>query len=144
MVQPDDASSEIYQYAYNIYKEENRHKPFLTEEDFVEDYQRFWYIIKILIMYQNSGSLNVRLLFNHLIILSNVFGKPLADILLRLSIEKGNYEVISYTISILYYLGHIPDDKDLFIMGEEYLLTDIPIDDIIISKIEEGLQNENI
>lgn len=144
MVQPDDKSSEIYQYAYNIYKEENKHNSLLMEDDFLEDYQRFWYIIKILIMYQNSGNLNVRLLFNHLIILSNVFGKGLSEILLRLSIEKGNYEVISHIISILYYLGYIPDDKDLFIMGEEYLLTDIPIDDIIIKKIEQGLSNENI
>lgn len=144
MVQPDDTSNEIYIYAYSKYKEENSHRPFaLNEEDFIEDYQRFWYIIKLLIMYQNSGSLNVRLLFNHLIILSNVFGRSLAEILLRLSIEKGNYEVISYTLSILYYLGYIPDDKDIFIMGEEYLLTDIPIDDIITSKLEKGL-NEDV
>lgn len=143
MVQPDDISSEIFQYAYEKYKQENKHRPFsLNEEDFKEDYQRFWYVIKILIMYQNSGSLNVRLLFNHLIILSNIFGKSLAEILLRLSIEKGNYEVISYTLSLLHYLGYIPDDKDVFIMGEEYLLTDIPIDSIIISRIEAGLHED--
>lgn len=139
---PDQESCEIYQYAYEIYKKENSHKSVVwIDEEFQEDYQRFWCVIGLLVRYQNSGNLNVQLLFNHLMICSNTFGKGLAEILLKLVIEKENYEVITYTLSLLYFLGYVPDNKMMNIMGEDYLLTEIPIDMEFIKILEVGLEN---
>lgn len=108
-------------------------------EEFLEDYQRYWYIVKLLVIYRNSGELNVRLLFNHLIILSNNFGKESAEILLKIVLEKADYDVLSYTMTLLDYIGYMPENKVMSIMGEEYILSDIKYSEEFLKYVESKL-----
>lgn len=89
-------------------------------------------------MYINSGEINTRLLFNHLTILMNMFGLETREILLKIALDKGNYEVIQYCMTLLYYIGFIPDNKLMDIIGDEYLL-DIPLSKEFLNYLENGV-----
>lgn len=45
-----------------------------SQEDFMEDAMRILFVYKLLVKYQKTGDCNTRLLINHIVILSNVFG----------------------------------------------------------------------
>lgn len=140
---PNDIDCPIFIFALEKYKEQNRGNP-VDYDEFLEDYQRFWYIIKLLVIYRNSYELNIRLLFNHLTILSNNFGTTTAQILLRLVLDKGDYDVIRLAMTVLNFIGYIPDDKFMTIINEEYMLTDIPVDNDFIKFINKELDDANI
>lgn len=124
------------------YKLNSKHNK-LDYEEFQEDYQRFWYLIKLLVIYRNSGEVNVRLMFNHLVILTNNFGHAAAEILMRVAIDKGDYDIIRYSMTILHYVGYIPDDRFMKLIDEEYVLQDIPLSTELLQAIEDKL-NEDI
>jgi hypothetical protein len=45
-----------------------------TEQDFYDDVARFKYLKKLITRYEETGELRERLILNHLVVLSNVFG----------------------------------------------------------------------
>lgn len=134
-IKSDDVSSELFSYAVEQYKKYNKDKT-VDITIVLSEYQRFWFIIKLLAVYRNSNELNVRLLLNHLIILTNIFEISAVGILLRIAIDKADYDIISYVMSILSFIGYIPEDKHLYIMEEEYLLTDVPLNMELLKKLE--------
>jgi len=131
---PYNTSCPIFKFAYEQYKLNSKLSS-VDYDEFMEDYIRFWYIIKILVIYRNSGDLNIRLLFNHLITATNVFGLSSNQILLKLVLDKGDYEIIVYTMSLLHFIGFIPDDKILCILSEDILL-DVPISEEFLNDIK--------
>ena len=58
------------------------------EEEFYDDIKRFKYLKRLLKKYSETGSLKERLILNHIIILSNVFGIDAASTLLLYKIDK--------------------------------------------------------
>ena len=58
------------------------------EEEFYEDIKRFKYLKRLLKKYYDTGVLKERLILNHIIISSNVFGIESASILLLYKIDK--------------------------------------------------------
>lgn len=134
---PYNKDCPIYQFALGAYQDNSNLKS-IDIEEFVDDYSRFWYIIKLIVMYINSGEINTRLLFNHLTILMNMFGLETREILLKIALDKGNYEVIQYCMTLLYYIGFIPDNKLMDIIGDEYLL-DIPLSKEFLNYLENGV-----
>ena len=58
------------------------------EEEFYEDIKRFKYLKRLLKKYYDTGVLKERLILNHIIILSNVFGVEAASTLLLYKIDK--------------------------------------------------------
>jgi hypothetical protein len=140
-IRADDIDNEVFQYAVEKYKLHNKDK--IVDVSIIqEEYNRFWFIIKILAVYRNSSELNGRLLINHMIILTNIFEISAVNILLRIALDKGDYDIISYVMTLLFFVGYIPDDRHLYIMGEEYLLTDVPINSELLKKLESSL-NDN-
>jgi hypothetical protein len=120
---PNNTECPIFQFALEQYK---KHHDEINEDDFVEDYSRFWYIIKLLVIYRNSGELNVRLLLNHVIILTNSFGTTTNQILIKLLLNKGEYEVLVHGVTLLVFLGYMPQNNMLNIMNEDYVI-DVPL-----------------
>ena len=57
-------------------------------EEFYDDMKRFKYIKRLLRKYKETGTLKERLILNHIIILSNVFGIESASTLLLYKIDK--------------------------------------------------------
>ena len=88
-------------------------------DEFYEDLNRIKYIKRLLGRYDKKGSMRERLVLNHIIILSNVFGAEPCSRILFYKIEDKFH---SYLKSFLEYLNLLP------INIPEVKLNEIPID----------------
>lgn len=141
-IKSEDTTHELFLYAIEQYK--IRNKGLQIDINIIkEEYQRFWFIIKLFSTYRNSGELNTRLLLNHFIILTNVFEIAAVHILMAIALDKEDYDIISYTLTLLHFVGYVSVDRHLYIREQEYLLTDIPFDTQLLRKLEEILNEKN-
>lgn len=138
-IKSEDVTSDLFLYAIEQYK--IRNKDIQIDINIIkEEYQRFWFIIKLFSTYRNSGELNTRLLMNHFIILTNIFEISAVHILMTIVLDKKDFDIISYVLTLLNFVGYISDDRHLYIRQEEYLLKDIPFDMVLMKKLE-GILN---
>ena len=91
------------------------------QAEFLDDMKRFKYIKRLFRKYTATGELRTRLIINHIIILTNVFGVDAATTLLFFKIEKQHWSLLK---TFLVYL-HIMPENDLInvsintkVMGE--------------------------
>ena len=87
--------------------------------EFDEDLKRFLYLRKLLNRYKKDGELKERLILNHIIVLYNLFGDALTEMLFY-KIEEEYWPTL---VTFLVYLNRIPEDK----------MSDIPLDEHIVS-----------
>ena len=73
--------------------------------EFEEDLKRIKYIKRLIKRYRTTGELKERLILNHLIILSNVFGTKNAVRMLFYKIDKEDYNILK---TFLIFLGYMP------------------------------------
>ena len=78
-----------------------------SEEEFYEDLNRVKYIKRLFFRYDNTGELKVRLLLNHIIILTNVFGNEGAT---RILFHKSEDKYYGYIKTFLNYLKSLPEE----------------------------------
>ena len=78
------------------------------EKEFEDDLKRFKYIKRLLRKYYDTGILKERLLLNHLIVLTNVFGTTALTSLLLHKIQKEYWSTLK---SFLIYLNTITEDE---------------------------------
>ena len=95
-----------------------------STEEFYEDIRRFRYLKRLLKRYHRTGELRERLILNHLIILSNVFGVPNAIRMLQYKIAPEQWPVLK---TCLLYLGYI----------DEGWKQDIPLDQEVTKRLRE-------
>ena len=93
------------------------------EEEFHEDLKRFKYLKRLLKKHHDGGELKERLILNHIIVLTNVFGVDAASTLLLFKIEQDYWSVLK---TFMTYLNMIP----------EYELVDIGMDDKVWKILE--------
>mgnify|MGYP001387651537 FL=1 len=86
----------------------------VDEQEFLDDMKRFKYLKRLFRKYETSKELKARLIINHIIILSNVFGVDAATTLLFFKIEKNHWTLLK---TFLVFLHFMP----------EYDLVEIPI-----------------
>lgn len=141
-IKAEDRDNEVFQYAVEQYKISN-HVKYIDEDLIHQEYQRFWFILKMLVTYRNSSQLNIRLLMNHITILMNIFEYGFIHIILKIVLEKKDYDIISYVLTILNFIGYNPEDKIMLVMGKEYLIDVIEIDVVLYKKLEEILDETN-
>ncbi len=91
----------------------------LGMDEFYEDLNRIKYIKRLLGRYEKKGSMRERLVLNHIIILSNVFG---AEACSRILFHKIEDKFHSYLKSFLEYLNLLP------VQIPEVKLQEIPTD----------------
>ena len=102
-----------------------------STEEFMEDLKRIKYIKKLITRYIEDGDLKERLILNHIIILSNVFG---ADHLSRILYLKMKHQ-FKYIKPFLIMLNIMPD-KLLNVKDEKIIDTNtISMDENIIKKL---------
>ena len=94
-----------------------------TEESY-EDIRRFRYLKRLLKRYQNTGELRERLILNHLIVLSNLFGVNNTIRMLEFKLEKEFWPILK---TCLLYLGYI---------NEEWK-QEIPLDEEVTKRMRE-------
>ena len=78
-----------------------------SEEEFYEDLNRVKYIKRLFFRYDNTGELKVRLLLNHIIILTNVFGNEGAT---RILFHKSEDKYYGYIKTFINYLNSLPEE----------------------------------
>ncbi|MAL43781.1 hypothetical protein [Hyphomonas sp.] len=78
-----------------------------SEEEFYEDLNRVKYIKRLFFRFDNTGELKVRLLLNHIIILTNVFGNEGAT---RILFHKSEEKYYGYVKTFLKYLNSLPKE----------------------------------
>ena len=95
-----------------------------STEEFYEDIRRFRYLKRLLKRYHKTGELRERLILNHLIILSNVFGVSNAIRMLQYKIDDEYWPVVK---TCLLYLNYIDDKWE----------TGIPLDEKTVKRMRE-------
>lgn len=96
-------------------------------EEFEDDLKRFLYIKKLFSRYKNNDELRERLILNHIIVLYNVFGDAVTNMLF-FKIEKEYWSMLT---TFLVYLNRMPDSVE-----EHGIKTsDINLDQKIVSAL---------
>ena len=75
-------------------------------KEFNEDLLRFKYLNKLFFRYVNKNELKDRLILNHIIILYNVFGAALNDMLF-FKVDKSYWNILA---TFLVYLNRLPEE----------------------------------
>ena len=96
------------------------------EEEFYEDIKRFKYLKRLFKKYYESGNLKERLILNHMIILSNVFGVTAASTLLIFKIEQEYWPAMK---SFMTFLNMLPENE----------LQEIKMDDRVWSTLKKNI-----
>jgi len=91
--------------------------------EFETDLKRFKYVKKLLRRYKQTGVLKERLILNHIIILSNVFGTENAVRMLFYKIYHEDYDVLK---TFLLFLNYMPN-KVKSIDGMDIISANIPV-----------------
>tara|TARA_Y100000310_G_C20436459_1_gene693955 strand:+ start:69 stop:431 length:363 start_codon:yes stop_codon:yes gene_type:complete len=79
-----------------------------SEEEFLDDVKRFKYLKRLFKKYQETGELKERLILNHIIVLSNVFGIEASGILLFFKIDRDYWPALK---TFMIYLHMIPETE---------------------------------
>ena len=93
-----------------------------SKEEFEDDLKRFKYLKRLFRKYDTSGELKLRLIINHIIILSNVFGVDATTTLLFFKTEVEHWSLLK---TFLVYLHFMPEND----------LIEIPINHTVMAQI---------
>lgn len=108
-------------------------KPNAIVSEFEEDLKRIKYVKRLINRYKDTGELKERLILNHIIILSNVFGVEPAVRMLFYKLDVGDYMILK---TFLLFLNFMP--KHISGIGGKYInSSDIGIDLIIGKKLKD-------
>jgi hypothetical protein len=91
---------EFDEYAINNYRNPNC----ISVLEYLEDLNKFKYIKRLINKYVEKGELRERLILNHIIFLSNVFGVEATVNMLRFKIEEKNHNVLNAFLVMLKYI----------------------------------------
>ena len=95
----------------------------LSEKDFNNDLKIFKYLRRLLNRYENGGDIKVRLILNHLIMLTNVFSVQATTRMLFFKIPEKYWSVLK---TFLIFLKYMPDSIDS-INGRNVISSDISL-----------------
>ena len=102
-----------------------------SEEEFYDDLKKFKYIKRLFNKYAETGKLKERLILNHIVVLSNVFGPEAAVKMLFLRLP----EYLHYLKPFLLMLSILKERVDV---GDKvYITADINIDDKIVNRLRD-------
>jgi hypothetical protein len=91
---------------FMMYAMKSYDSPKCIMSEFEEDLKRIKYVKRLIKRYKTTGELKERLILNHIIILSNVFGTRNAVRLLFYRIDKEDYSILK---TFLLFLDYMPD-----------------------------------
>ena len=102
-----------------------------SEEEFYDDLKKFKYIKRLFNKYSESGELKERLILNHIVVLTNVFGPEAAVKMLFLRLP----EYLHFLKPFLLMLSILKERVDV---GDKvYFTADINIDDKIVNRLRD-------
>jgi hypothetical protein len=119
-MQFDNLTSEnVLLYATKAYD-----RPNCILSEFKEDMKRFNYLKRLFYRYRKDNEVRERLILNHLVVLSNVFGVEVTTRLLFFKMAKEDYPALK---TYLLFLSYMPDTVKC-IKGQDIISSNIPLD----------------
>jgi hypothetical protein len=116
-----------------LYAMKSYDKPNCILSEFEEDLCRIKYIKRLIRRYKTTGELKERLILNHIIILSNVFGIESCVRMLFYKLDKEDYEVLKTFLLFLNYMPRYING----INGNYYNSADIKTDIYVGNRLRE-------
>ena len=111
-----------------IYAAKSYDRPHILQQEFEDDLKRIKYVKRLLRKYRQTGEFKERLVLNHVIILSNVFGVEPTVNMLFFKIDEEDYPALK---TILLFLNFMPDRFDVsfnkYILKQEDITIDLKI-----------------
>ena len=107
-------------------------------EEFNDDLRKIKYIKRLFNQYHIEGTLKERLILNHLIVFYNVFPVKVATRILFLKLEEHFWPILK---TFLVYLHYMPEEKIASINGKEIIVSDVPMDQLVIDRLREFDRN---
>lgn len=115
-----------------IYAAKAYDKPHIIQSEFEEDLKRLKYVKRLLKKYRQTGEFKERLVLNHIIILSNVFGVEATVNMLFYRVDPEDYPLLK---TILIFLKYMPKNLtvsfDKYHLRQEEILVDLDIANIL-------------
>ena len=93
-----------------------------SKEEFEDDLKRFKYLKRLFRKYDTSKEFKSRLIINHVIILSNVFGVDAATTLLFFKIDKQHWSILK---TILIFLDYMPEDEMIDLETDQNVMEEL-------------------
>lgn len=114
-----------------IYAMKAYNSPHCIMSEFEEDLNRIKYINRLLKRYKTTGELKERLILNHIIVLSNVFGVEFSVRMMFFRIAEEYYDTLK---TFLMFLRYMPDTVKS-IDGKDILSITIPVDIYVLESL---------
>ena len=115
-----------------IYAAKCYDRPHILQSEFEDDLKRIKYVKRLLRKYRQTGEFKERLVLNHVIILSNVFGVEATTNMLFFKVDQEDYPLLK---TILIYLNYMPArlnvSFDKYIVRQEEIPVDLNIANIL-------------
>lgn len=115
---------DLSEETFTIYAMKAYDKPNCILSEFEEDIKRIKYIKRLIRRYKATGDLKERLILNHIIVLSNVFGVEPTVRMLFYKIDASDYDALK---TFLLFLNYMPKTVK-GIRGKDISSSDISID----------------
>ena len=115
-----------------IYAAKSYDRPHILQSEFEDDLKRIKYIKRLIKKYRQTGEFKERLVLNHVIILSNVFGTQATVNMLFLKLDQEDYPILK---TILIFLKYMPDKFN--VSFNKYIIrqSEIPVDLAIADRL---------
>lgn len=111
-----------------IYAAKHYDRPHILQTEFEDDLRRIKYIKRLLRKYRQTGDCKERLILNHIIILSNVFGVEATVNMLFFKVDKDDYATLKTFLLFLNYLPlHLTVSFDKYYVKQEDITVDIAV-----------------
>lgn len=111
-----------------IYAAKCYDRPHILQSEFEDDLNRLKYIKRIMRKYRQTGDFKERLVLNHVIILSNVFGVEATVNMLFFKCDEEDYPLLK---TILLFLNYMPSQFKVtfnkYTIRQEEILVDLDI-----------------
>lgn len=115
-----------------IYAAKCYDRPHILQSEFEDDLKRIKYVKRLLRKYRQTGEFKERLVLNHVIILSNVFGVEATTNMLFFKVDQEDYPLLK---TILIYLNYMPSRLnvtfDKYYVRQEEIPVDLSIANIL-------------
>ena len=115
-----------------IYAAKCYDRPHILQSEFEDDLKRIKYVKRLLRKYRQTGEFKERLVLNHVIILSNVFGVEATTNMLFFKVDPEDYPLLK---TILIYLNYMPPNLnvsfDKYYVRQEQIPVDLKIANIL-------------
>jgi hypothetical protein len=93
-------------------------------EEFYDDLNRFKYIKRLLSRYDDTGELQERLILNHIVVISNVFGIEPGTKMLWYKVKEQHWPIIK---TMLVYLNYITDAEKI----------EVPLSQMVVERLRD-------